>query len=233
MITSDLALTSEVEFEAGHIWSIVGAISKSVQAELRASIDEDDQDNITFLRQQLATYYPPVFVACDAIEQVYVQANSMLDAQARRLVAVAKASVATETKREAEDQVKIKRAGKRTKVDETRKPAGFDAYNIREEDRQKAFAQYYSKRDLWSPDEYNADWLKKYVIPGSKIAPSQVLCQYDLYKTIYHCTGKWGMETLIDILTEAGHQAIGIRDETQKFEDMLRYKVVTSEPFEP
>lgn len=232
-MSSNLTLTHEVEFEAVTVWSLVGEISKSVQAELRASIDESDQDDIAFLRKHLATYYPPIFAACDAIEQVYVHANLMLDAQARRLIAVAKAAMAMEAKREVEDQVKIKRAGKRTKSDETRKPAGFDAYTIRDEDRQKAFAQYYSKRDLWSPDEYNADWLKKYVIPGSKIAPSQVLCQYDLYKTIYHCTGKWGMETLIDILTEAGHQAIGIRDETQKFEDMLRYKVVTSEPFEP
>lgn len=226
-----MVMMEEVQLEVGHIWNLIGEISKPIQADLRASIDENDQDNLPFIRQHLATYYPPIFVACDAVEQVYVHANSMIDAQAQRIVAVAKASVATEAKREAQDHPKIKRAGKRNKTEEDPKLAGFDAYNIKDEDRQKALTQYYSKRDLWSSDEYNTVWLKNFVIPGAKIPPVQILCQYDVYKTIYHCTGKWGMETLIDILKDAGHQVIGIRDESRKFEDCLRYKVVTSEPF--
>jgi len=231
-MASSAVTTGDVQLDSDLVWNIVGEISKSLQAELRASIDESDQGNLPFVRQHLATYYPPVFRACDAIEQAYIDANAMVTAQAQRVIAVARTSLTPEGKREAGERPQNKKAPKRTKGGEPLKPAGFDAYAIPEENKRKALAQYYSKRDLWSPDEYNAEWLRDYVLHGSKSCPADLLCQYDVFKTIYHCTGKWGMETLIDVLTDAGHRAIGIRDDTKKFEDCLRYKVVTSEPFE-
>lgn len=231
-MASSVVTPGEVGLDLDLVWNIVGEISKPLQAELRASIDESDQYDASFIKQHLATYYPPVFRACDAIEQTYADANIMITAQASRVIAVARSSLALETKREAGDHPENKKAPKRNKGASGFKPAGFDAYRVSDENKRKALAQYYSKRDLWSPDEYGKEWLHNYVIPANKLHPEDVLCQYDVFKTIYHCTGKWGMETLMDILTEAGHRAIGIRNEAMKFEDMLRYKVVTSEPFE-
>lgn len=53
------------------------------------------------------------------------------------------------------------------------------------------------------------------------------------WQTFYHCHGKWAMEQLAEVVRADGYEAVCLKRNGVKADfDMLRWKVVTTEPFD-
>ena len=217
--------TISMELNASCIWELLNGASKELADELRMIIDHQDQFSAATIRRVLSEVSPAAFEYVAAVQEALTDANDLISGGVSRLTRVAKLAIAEEKKRR-----ELSVSEKKGNTGKKRSREGLSANPEESSVMDHTIVDsYYTKKDMWT-DLYN---VSHFAIPGSRIPAEGLISRYETYKTIYHCTSKWAMESLCEKLQTMGYEALCLRDTNVKYDlDMLRWKVITSQPYE-
>lgn len=209
----------------------------SIATEVRSQLMQCDWEDSHIIRAVLELNFPREFEVLVTIESVCVRAQNFVQGCFADIFALANHPTVggrllpivlppiTPTPSSEEE--------KKKKGREQKKSRGVDTTTTKlvGGDRADLIRRHTSGRDILGEKDYGQNWLSKFVVIGTPMNAHDVLSDFETYTTIYHCCTQWGMEEVITILQDEGHLAFGIRDDSNKSEECVRYKVITNEPF--
>lgn len=202
--------------EAKPLWDL--AESLGISQELKAYLRDGD-DSPAAVRLAICQHFPEFISTLEAVEGIFLAATDFVNACLSNALKQAPVYTPPRASTEALVQVAVLKKKKEEVL-------------LRDKEGRKALIERCSfQKDLLSKEEYTPRWLSDYKIVGQPVTPSDVPDLFSTYSTIYHCLSEWGMDTLLDLLHADNYLAFGIRNESKRSEECVRFKVITNEPY--
>lgn len=196
-----------------------------ISQELWAKLTEEQYRDQIILREAIRQDFPVHFEVLCKIEETYHAAcvfvnsalNSIVECGKLGIIPAGPPAFLTPSPPAAEPPTK--KGGEKKK----NPPA--------QNNRDKTIARCVTQADWLNSRDHSREWLSRFSVIGQAVRAMDVLPDFDTYTTIYHCISYSAMEDMRDMLQDEGYLAFGIRDDSNKSEECVRYKVITNEPF--
>jgi hypothetical protein len=219
-------------FDAGKLWQF--AEQMGISQELKDQLQERAWTDPEILRTYIALMHPRDFEVLKAVERTYEIGTNFMHHILHDLfhVALLPPSAAPVTV-PVETPPPVANEDIQKKGAQTKKKRGVDTTTTKlvGGDRTDLIRRHTTRRDILGNADYSREWLSRFAVIGQPVRASDALSDFSTYTTIYHCCTAWGMEEIITLLQDEGYLAFGIRDDTNKSEECVRYKVITNEPY--
>lgn len=212
-------------FSITHLWEFCEHVG--ITQELKKDIPEEVQNDPEVVRLCLQSKYPKVYEFLRITEHTYELGTFFMQSVINNMFRVA-SIYRPETPKELPPQKTVPVAAAVPTQKSAPKKSKGDAKIA---DRAELINRYTIRRDILGKKDYGSDWLAKFAVIGTAVRAHSILADYSQYTTIYHCYNAWGMEEIVNLLQDEGYLAFGIRDDVNKSEECVRYKVITNEPY--
>lgn len=208
-------------------------INPEAMCEMRVTLHPSQQVDKKAIMEWLYMEFPASYAALQQIERIWQTGFDIVHEQVDGICQIFKGLQKEEKKK---TQLEITydvdngtMSKKKQKPRPVRKRA-LENFEDEEESRKRYEATWYSSKDPWSDIFKPGD----FHLYRSKNKDCSFLSNYNIYKTIYHCSSTWGMEQLAEKLQKEKHHAVMVKAARIPADmDMLRWKVISSEDFEP
>lgn len=208
-----------IALEEKALWDF--ALSVGISQELKAVLPAEDWNNPPAVRLAICQHFPEFIATLEAVEGTYLAATEFVNACLTTVLRQAPI-FNPYTPRPGGEVIAKKTATKKKKEDTILRD---------KEGRSALIERCSSRRDVLGKVDYSPKWLSDYKVIGQPLTACDVPNIFSTYNTIYYCLTEWGMDTLLDLLHSEGFLAFGIRNDTVKSEECMRFKVITNEPF--
>lgn len=200
--------TSDILF---HLQTLDPYIHRALLEDLPTPEERTRSAVLKWLHQQ----YPAAYETLEGTERAWCQAWEIAALQRESLY-----KMYNFTKRTSEENFSLQR-----ELDKQSDAVYLESFELANKEN------WYTRKEPWS-DSFSVDELAG--LPAKNFrGPMTFLTDRNKWRTLYHCTGQWGMNELAEIVRREGFEAVCARVKAIKADfEMLRYKVITTEPFE-
>lgn len=212
-------------FSVTHLWQFCE--QAGITQELKKDIPEEVQNDADVVRLCLQVKYPKVYELLKITEHTYELGTFFMQSVLNNMFRVANIYLQETTKELPPSKIAPVTAAVQPQKSAPKKNKG----DPKTADRTEVLNKYAIRRDILGKKDYGPDWLAKFAVVGTAVRAHSILTDYSQYTTIYHCYNAWGMEEIVNLLQDEGFLAFGIRDDVNKSEECVRYKVITNEPY--